>query len=260
MCEACHTVEGFTPSRYTIEDHQKTRYPPGGRARDGRLRLVPPEQARADLAESSLNLQAPQGRAARASLQQRALCHCRPHRPLRDVPQRHARRTIQGERRPEGQELPAVPPGERLQQSGLRPRQGQSLPPHGQAPDGHLRAVPQGRRIKGVAVVRYRPRDRAAPPVTPTPTPASSSQGRHPGGLRHLPRHGVLKPAKVSSTRSPSRASSSTGGTRTWSARAVHRDVQVDETHLVRQYVGVPTTCEGCHEDFHHGEFKGFVP
>ena len=22
----------------------------------------------------------------------------------------------------------------------------------------------------------------------------------------------------------------------------------------------LPTRCEGCHEDYHHGEFKGFAP
>jgi hypothetical protein len=26
-CEACHTVEGYSPSRYTLEDHQRSRYP-----------------------------------------------------------------------------------------------------------------------------------------------------------------------------------------------------------------------------------------
>jgi hypothetical protein len=26
-CESCHTVAGFSPSRFTLQDHQKTRYP-----------------------------------------------------------------------------------------------------------------------------------------------------------------------------------------------------------------------------------------
>ncbi len=41
---------------------------------------------------------------------------------------------------------------------------------------------------------------------------------------------------------------------------ACHPAVQVDPTHQVRRYLGVPRTCEGCHQDFHHGEFRQFVP
>jgi hypothetical protein len=38
-----------------------------------------------------------------------------------------------------------------------------------------------------------------------------------------------------------------------------HPGVQVAGT-TVRKYRAVPTRCQGCHEDFHKGAFRGFVP
>src|ERR1700687_4005337 len=41
---------------------------------------------------------------------------------------------------------------------------------------------------------------------------------------------------------------------------ACHPDVRVAEGVTVRRYRPVPKTCQGCHADFHHGAFRGFVP
>jgi hypothetical protein len=40
---------------------------------------------------------------------------------------------------------------------------------------------------------------------------------------------------------------------------ACHPVAAVGPARIAR-YVGVPTTCEGCHDDFHRGEFQGFSP
>jgi hypothetical protein len=41
---------------------------------------------------------------------------------------------------------------------------------------------------------------------------------------------------------------------------ACHRAVPVGPKVNVTQYKPLPTTCEGCHSDFHKGAFKGFEP
>ena len=43
-CGACHTVEGFKPSTFTVAAHAATMYPLDGRARHGCLRPVPHPQ------------------------------------------------------------------------------------------------------------------------------------------------------------------------------------------------------------------------
>jgi len=39
-----------------------------------------------------------------------------------------------------------------------------------------------------------------------------------------------------------------------------HREVTLSQGGRVVRYRPLPRTCEGCHTDFHHGEFKGFEP
>jgi Zn finger protein HypA/HybF involved in hydrogenase expression len=42
--------------------------------------------------------------------------------------------------------------------------------------------------------------------------------------------------------------------------KACHPSAKVASGATVQRFVGAPTTCEGCHSDFHKGAFQGFVP
>ncbi|MFZ5470174.1 MAG: cytochrome c3 family protein [Myxococcota bacterium] len=42
--------------------------------------------------------------------------------------------------------------------------------------------------------------------------------------------------------------------------RACHREVKVGRGVTAVRYRPLPSTCEGCHSDFHRGEFQGFEP
>jgi hypothetical protein len=50
-----------------------------------------------------------------------------------------------------------------------------------------------------------------------------------------------------------------TGKHRALECQKCHLPVQLP-TGTVRRYRPLPTTCQGCHDDFHQGAFKGFVP
>jgi hypothetical protein len=39
-----------------------------------------------------------------------------------------------------------------------------------------------------------------------------------------------------------------------------HQTVRLAGGLKTARYRGVPRACEGCHVDFHHGEFRGFEP
>ncbi len=49
------------------------------------------------------------------------------------------------------------------------------------------------------------------------------------------------------------------GKHKTLDCKKCHVEVQVAGA-TVRRYRPLPTTCQGCHEDFHKGAFRGFVP
>jgi hypothetical protein len=266
-CEDCHTVNGFLPARYEVASHEKTRYP-----LEGAHQSVPCSQCH--LSKPALAAKIPvavtrQLKAQRraelfsltqfqfpGSLNQCETCHQDPHagqfRNGETVACAHCHKessfhdlTFDHDR------------------DSRYPLTGK----HSVAQCGQCHVA---QRIRGVTTIRYRPLEMRC---------ASCHQDVHGGQFRSRASVGqsvsesagtskgceechdtqAFKPAPKFVHAPPFTSYLLDGKHIGVKCEACHQDVVVAEGRNVRRYVGLPTSCGGCHQDFHHGEFLRFT-
>jgi hypothetical protein len=240
-CERCHTVDGFKPARFEVEDHAKTSYPlDGGHAAvacaqchpqdakkiapPAKRRVGPPEQR---LAAIRLKL----GRGERCES-----CHADPHggqfRDVRDgckhchVVESFAKSTFNHDE-------------SRFKLTGK-----------------HVGAACAGcHRARAGELLRYKPLDVAC---------ASCHADVHLGQFTPAACercHGTDGFEKTSFNHNDRRCTDYPleGKHAKVKCAGCHTKVAVGDKQVVR-YRPLKRDCEECHTDFHHGDFKGFAP
>ncbi len=259
-CEQCHTVDGFTPARFTLADHQKTRYPLQGahqatacnachaskpelaaRIPAATERLVRLEQRKPLFSFASFTTAKPLDRCD--------ACHQDPH-----AGQFKASGGLEGKACSQCHQLTAFT--DLLFDHSRDSR----FPLQGAHAKASCSQCHVPKKIKRVTAVRYRPLAMAC---------ASCHADPHGGQFRGADGSPedcatchdttAFKPARKFVHGPPFTAFVLDGKHKDVGCGKCHQAVAVGAGRAVRRYLGLPATCAGCHEDVHHGEFKEFV-
>ena len=291
-CESCHTVEHFAPSTFQLEDHQKTSYPLAGEHQavacaSCHLPSGPSKLAKAD-AEASKPAKPtkPDKRNQRGKQGKRGKdAKATPPKPASAmVLLQSAWRFTLGKAKPD-----------KTGTSGLERCESCHADPHG----GQLAAAQDGCRhchsVESFTKVTFS-HDESRFPLTGKHKQAECGQCHAPNagsGASHgrpLPRfrpvtqecqgchrdvhYGQLRAqpctrCHTTEAFSPSLFSHDDrkltdyaleGKHRSLACAACHKPIQTSSGAKVVRYKPVPRACEGCHDDFHKGDFRGFTP
>jgi hypothetical protein len=256
-CERCHTIDGFRPSTYTAQEHQKSRYPLEGaheavacldcHKNDPKLlSKVPPAlhsklvlQKRKLLFSETLFL-------IPGKLDRCETCHADPHA---------------GQFQKGGTATPctACHKLSSFHQLTFDHQKDSRFPLLGKHSTAACAACHKEVPLKGTPTVRYRPLDMACDSCH---ADAHAGQFRTRGGAQACEQCHDANSWKAALFQHgpPFTTYVLDGKHQTVECIGCHPDVNVGAAKPVRKYLHVPTTCEGCHEDFHKGEFKGFLP
>jgi hypothetical protein len=266
-CDRCHTVEGFLPVRFDVEDHQRTGYPLAGahrtvacplcHPRDPQLASRFPPALKADLAR--------RGRPVLVSL---------------------ARLDVDPSARPRSERADGYPGAADCRTCHRDPHAGQldlrvkaegctgchGLDSFRNVKFDHARearfpltgkhaqaACGSCHRPDRTGVVRYRPLAGACASCHADPHAAQFAvKGQ---GTDCARCHGTAswKEGITFVHAEPFTAFRLDGKHRKLECSRCHPAVQVAGT-AVRRYRPLPTKCQGCHADFHQGAFRGFAP
>jgi hypothetical protein len=254
-CDTCHTVEGFIPARFELEDHARTRYP-----LEGAHRAVACER-----------------------------CHQHDQRLAERVPVR-VRSDFEGRGRPVKVSLAILAlgtPGERCEACHLDPHGGQFANRKGGCAACHqassftqllfdhnkTRFPLLGKHAKAACAachapsdsprerpVRYAPLDLACAachadvhaaqfaPRPDAPTDCARCHGAESWKTLLFVHQPPFTPFKLDGKHAKVKCT------------ACHLAVAVGDGVEVLRYKPLPTACEACHVDFHKGAFRGFEP
>jgi hypothetical protein len=257
-CDRCHSVEGYLPVRFELEDHARTRFAlEGGHRAAACAGCHPkdPDAAARVPAATRKRLEA-MGRPVRVAPERLQVekasdcrsCHKDPHRGQFD-----ARMKASKEAGAQGCEAcHAVAAWRQLQFDHARdtkyPLAGKHAKAacrscHRQAPDG---------------AVRWRPLDAACGACHADPHAAQFAvAGATDCGRCHEP-EGWKQPLKFVH-RDPFTKFLLEGKHAPLACAKCHAEVAVGGAKI-RRYRPLPQACEGCHADFHKGAFRGYVP
>lgn len=256
-CDKCHTVEGFTPSHYDAEQHAKTKFPLEGGHRAVACGLCHPRQA-----------------------------------ALADKVPAALRKMLRSSRRIELFSTVSFDPPKRLDRNDrcevchLDPHAGQFDARAGGCPSCHkvssfadvafdhtkdsrypltgkhaqVKCAACHQPLKGGRVVRYKPLDLAC---------AACHADVHAGQLAKVAGkptdcercHDTADFKKPRFKHEPPFTEYKLEGKHAKAqCVACHADVPTAPGVVTRRYKPLPSTCEGCHDDYHRGAFKGFEP
>jgi hypothetical protein len=259
-CEDCHTVNGFQPARYELANHQKTRYPLEGAHQStpcNACHLAKPTLA-ARIPASTTRLLKLERRPSLFSfalfripgaLNECETCHKDPHA---------------GQFRSAGESIPCSKCHRESSFNDLSFNHDRDsrFPLSGQHAVAQCAQCHLPDRQHGVMTVRYRPLDMRCSSCHADVHAGQFAQGVPAGespdcGRCHDTRS--FKPAPTFVHAPPFTDFVLDGKHANVKCEGCHPDVRVGEQLVVRRYVGVPKTCAGCHQDFHHGTFQRFV-
>jgi hypothetical protein len=257
-CERCHTVDGFLPARFEIEEHAKTRYPLEGahkavscglcHFKDVGLLNAVPVSVKLDLAKrkrpekwspvrfalaveaercQSCHVDAHAGQLGKAgAADQCSACHqTSTFHEVRFDHEKNSRYPLTGK--------------------------------HAKVACGscHIETV-----IGGKSVVRYKPIDLACASCHPD-IHAAQLALRRGDPTDCLRCHTTDEWKKTRFVHEPPFTNYRLDGKHAKVAcEKCHPAVAIGAGEPTRRYKGLPQACEGCHSDFHRGAFKGFEP
>ena len=263
-CERCHTVDGFSPPRFEVEQHAKTRFPLDGghavtacrgcHALDDRLAARVPSASGACCAEQhrplevSLAVLRPPERPDAC-----AGCHADPHAGQFAAEVR-------------GTTAAAVTP-RIVSPPEVRPRAPEPVSAGGRARRARLRlpatapstTAPGSRRRPLQAAaghVRRLPRRRAPGPVRPARPDASRATAT----TATLPPRDDLQGDQVLARGPRGSPPSPCGGSTPVAVRDCHRASRGRRAASRPSGTAAAPACADCHVDFHHGDFRGLEP
>jgi Cytochrome c3 len=260
-CENCHTVAGFVPARYEIADHEKSRFPLEGAHQSTPCSLC-------HVAKPALAARIPASVTRQLKLQRRSsllsttlfqipgalneceTCHRDPHA---------------GQFKSASESLACT----RCHQQNsffdltFNHDHDSRFPLTGKHAVAQCAQCHQAERIHGATATRYRPIDmRCAGCHVDVHAGQFQKTDSSEEALDCATCHDTqaFKPAPAFVHAPPFTKFLLEGKHADVKCEACHQDVSIGGTRVVRRYVGLPTTCAGCHQDFHNGAFQGFVP
>ncbi len=260
-CDACHTVAGFKPARFEVAEHQKTHYPLEGAhgavpcsachvSKPGLAARIPPaaalklknERRPSLFSETLFQFTAPPARCE--------TCHADPH-----AGQFHSA----GDTRA----CSTCHKVASFTDVAFNHDKDSRFPLTGAHAKATCAQCHTPTSINGVTTTRYRPVDMAC---------ASCHADVHAGQFRKKDAPAqveactdchdtqAFKPAGRFVHAPPFTTYLLDGEHAKVKCEACHPATAVAPGVEVRKYVGLPTRCSGCHQDFHHGEFRKFSP
>lgn len=253
-CERCHTVDGYVPARFEVEDHDKTGFKLEGAHRtvacvachvkDQRLASRVPPVVRTALEKQKRPVRVSLARFDAVNPADCRACHRDPH-------------AGQFDRRVKAQGCTACHGMVSFRQVKFDHARDSSFPltgKHAQA------ACASCHRPDAAGVVRYAPLPFACAACHADPHAGqfATAGGQ---GTDCSRCHGVegWKDLGKFVHAPPFTSFRLTGKHQGVACEKCHTGVQLAGT-TIRKYRPVPTRCASCHEDFHKGAFRGFVP
>ncbi|HTN54293.1 MAG TPA: cytochrome c3 family protein [Anaeromyxobacter sp.] len=252
-CERCHTVDGWIPARFEVDDHQKLEYRLEGahrtvacaacHPRDPRLATKVPVTIKADLERKRrpLKLSLALLRIPKAS--DCRTCHRDPHAGQLDA-------------RVKGEGCAACHGQESWRKLRFDHAKDSRYPLTGK----HEKAACAScHRPDAGGVVRYRPLGQACAAChADIHAGQFAAKGQGTDCARCHETAGWKEPLRFRHEK-PFTSYTLDGKHRKLECAKCHLTVQVAGA-AVRRYRPLPTACEGCHADFHKGAFRGYVP
>ncbi len=253
-CERCHTVDGWTPPRFEVDDHDRTAFKLEGAHRtvacvqchvkDQRLASRVPAVVRTSLENQRRPVRVSLVRFDRVRPADCAACHRDPH-------------AGQFDRRVKADGCTSCHSMESFRQVKFDHAKDSSFPltgKHAQTACGSCHRPDAG------GVVRYAPLPFScgACHADPHAGQFAAAKGQPTDCSRC---HGAQdwKDTSKFVHAPPFTSFRLTGKHQGLTCERCHPAVAVAGS-FVRKYKAVPITCQGCHEDFHKGAFRGFVP
>jgi len=254
-CDRCHGLQGWTPVRFELADHQKSRYPLEGahravacdrcHAKDPRLEQRVPAAARAELKRRGRSLKVSTFQMARTvDAKKCTACH-------RDVHQGQFAARVEKEGCGGCHELGSFA---RTRFDHARDTKFPLEGKHARAACASCHPSVAGRG--GVAYVRYAGAPAACAKCHADPHAGQFARtGGDCGGC-----HGFEEWKKGKFLHEPPFTD--------YLLTGKHARVSCDKCHPaakvgkreIRRYRGVPRDCQACHVDFHKGAFRGYAP
>jgi hypothetical protein len=252
-CDACHSVRGWLPAKYELEDHAKSIYPLAGahrtvacgacHPRDERLPHRAPARVKERLAVQQRPLRVSLAALARESEEKCETCHKDPHG---------------GQFKPRAKPSACLACHTLASWSALtfdhtKDSRYPLLGKHAKAPCASCHPPVEG------APTRYRPLDLACASCHADPHAGQLSRAK--GGASDCARcHDAASWKAVLFVHAPPFTKYVLKGKHApLKCETCHPKTTVAGTTTVL-YRPLPATCEGCHADFHKGAFRGFVP
>ncbi|HET9552456.1 MAG TPA: hypothetical protein VFP50_05765 [Anaeromyxobacteraceae bacterium] len=253
-CDRCHGVEGFTPARFELEQHQQLGYRLEGAHRTVACAACHPRDAR-------LEAKVPAAVRARLAAAQRPV---RPSLALFDIP-RAAKDCRACHRDPHGGQLQP-----RLDEGGCTGCHGTD----GWRPArlDHARDTRfglTGKHATAACASCHRPGDGGAVRYKPLPLGCAGCHADPHAGQLALKGRGTdcSRCHETTGWKSPVRFDHQrdtrfklVGKHRPLACEKCHATVAVAKGVEARRYKPLPLDCEGCHADFHRGAFRGVQP
>lgn len=253
-CESCHTVEAFIPARFELPEHQKTRFALEGahqavacddcHQKDRSLEKKIPTAVKKDLARrkrpANFSLARFHFTADPAQCQS---CHPDPH--AKQFDDRQSCTTCH-----------RLSGWAELKFDHSKDSRFPLTGAHQKTACGscHLRE-----RVGGVNATRYKPLEQECDACHADPHAGQFAGG---GGRTDCARcHDTAVFKETRFVHAPPFTRFVLDGKHEQAAcEACHPSVTLAGGAKTRRYVALPTQCEGCHHDYHRGDFKGFAP
>lgn len=259
-CDECHTLNGFTTPSFGPEEHAKTRYPLEGAHRVVACALCHPQQPALErrIPAAVLRELKRQRRPERFSFalfdlpaggergERCEACHDDPH-----AGQLAGRAAAQG-----CSSCHQLTSFADLRLDHGRDSRFPLTGKHAQAP---CAGCHRPEKIQKATVVRYRPLPTGCADCHADAHAGQfSAEGSAAGCDRCHTTEGFQ--ARLFAHAPPFTSFALEGKHAAAPCASCHPAVPVSKGLTIRRYRPLPTTCEGCHEDFHQGAFRGFVP
>ncbi|MBS2026553.1 MAG: hypothetical protein JST54_01510 [Deltaproteobacteria bacterium] len=260
-CEACHDVKGFLPAKFELADHQKTRYP-----LEGAHAATP--CAGCHVQTASLETRVPVSVTKLLKAEKRpllfSLALMQFIKPLNQCETCH-QDAHAGQFRSSGDSKACATCHQVSAFKDLKFNHDKDsrFPLTGKHATAQCEQCHQAKKFGKVTTVAYRPLNQSCASCHADAHAGQFHKKDAPDEIEDCARcHNTesFKPVATTFVHAPPFTDYVLDGQhQNVACNACHQSVVVTAGVEVRKYTGLPTNCAGCHQDFHHGEFRQFT-